>query len=42
MKIQVSVKQRNWIAKNNHNRARVMRDRTQYQRQLKHRGKAWE
>ena len=29
-------KQRNWVAKNNHNRAAVFRDRTQYQRHAKH------
>ena len=29
-------KQRNWVAKNDHNRAAVFRDRTQYQRKPKH------
>ena len=31
-----SVKQRNWVAKNDRNRAQVMRDRTRYQRRAKH------
>lgn len=30
------VKQRNWVAKHDFNRAQVMRDRTQYQRKAKH------
>lgn len=38
MKITVKQpRQRNWVAKNDFNRAQVMRDRTQYQRRPKHR-----
>lgn len=37
IQIRVPVKVRNWVAKNDRNRAQVMRDRTQYQRHPKHR-----
>ena len=38
MKITVKQpRQRNWVAKHDRNRAQVMRDRTRYQRQPKHR-----
>ena len=44
MKIRVTIpqKQRNWVAKNDRNRAVVMRDRTQYQRRPKHPARAWQ
>lgn len=37
VKVRVRAKQRNWVAKNNFNRPATHRDRTQYQRQPKHR-----
>lgn len=35
----ITMKPRNWVAKNNFNRPATHRDRTQYQRQPKHRSK---
>jgi len=36
--VKQKIKARNWVAKNNRNRAVRHRDHTQYQRQPKHRG----